>query len=275
MYIKEQYPKLDLLDSVSYQYIGRDGICHEESEEVLRENLIEVFVNEELTMKLVCIPQFLAELVLGRLLTEGMIDSADQVEQIYICECGTRARVLLKETKSIRREDTEDYIEVTPSCCTGNHILNRYFQSQEPVQPVDPIEWTAEQVFSLADRFAEGMPLHGKTWATHSCFLARGDELLFQCEDIGRHNAMDKAIGYALRHGVNLRECMVYSSGRIPTDMAIKAIRAGIPLLASKASPSREAVALAQEYNLTLVCAARRDRMKLFAGTPPVTNEKE
>lgn len=275
MYIKEQYPNLDLLDSVSYQYIGRDGICREESEEVLKEHLIEVFVNEELTMKLVCIPQFLAELVLGRLLTEGMVDSADQIDQIYICEYGTRARVLLKEAKSIRREDTKDYIEVTASCCTGNHILNRYFQSQEPVQPVIPIEWTAEQVFSLADRFAEGMPLHGKTWATHSCFLARGNERLFQCEDIGRHNAMDKAIGYALRHDINLRECMVYSSGRIPTDMAIKAIRAGIPVLASKASPSREAVALAQEYNLTLVCAARRDRMKLFAGTPPMTNEKE
>lgn len=275
MYIREQYPNLDLLDSVSYQCIGRDGVCQEESEPVLKEHLIEVFINEELTMKLVCIPQFLAELVLGRLLTEGMVDSTEQVEQIYICEYGTRARVLLKETKGIHREDVEDYIEVTPSCCTGNHILNCYFQSRDPVQPVIPIEWQAQQVFSLADRFADGMPLHGKTWATHSCFLARGDELLFQCEDIGRHNAMDKAIGYALRHGINLRECMVYSSGRIPTDMAIKAIRAGIPVLASKASPSREAVALAQEYHLTLVCAARRDRMKLFAGTPPVMKEKE
>lgn len=275
MYIKEQYPDLDLLDSVSYQYIGREGVCRAESEPVLKEHFLEVFINEQLTMKLVCIPQFLAELVLGRLLTEGMIRSARQVEQIYICEYGTRARVLLKETKKIRREDSKDYIEVTPSCCTGNHILNDYFQSQEPVQPVVPIPWRAEQVFSLADRFADGMPLHGKTWATHSCFLARGEELLFQCEDIGRHNALDKAIGYALRQDVDLRECMVYSSGRIPTDMVGKAIRAGIPILASKASPSREAVALAQEYNLTLVCAARRDRMKLFAGIPPVTNEKE
>ncbi len=272
MYIREQYPELDLLDSVSYQYIGREGACRKESEPVLKEHLIEVFVNEELTMKLVCIPQFLAELVLGRLLTEGMIASADQVEQLYICESGTRARVLLKEAKKINRKETESYIEVTPSCCTGNHILNRYFQSQKPIQPVVSIDWTAGQVFSLADRFADGMPLHGKTWATHSCFLALGDELLFQCEDIGRHNALDKAIGYALRHGVDLRKCMVYSSGRIPTDMAIKAIRAGIPVLASKASPSKEAVALAKEYNLTLVCAARRDRMKLFAGTAPVTN---
>ena len=49
----------------------------------------------------------------------------------------------------------------------------------------------------------------------------------------------------------------------------VKAIRAGIPILASKASPTAEAIALAKEYGLTLVCAARRDRMKLFAGTKP------
>ena len=132
-----------------------------------------------------------------------------------------------------------------------------------------PISWRAEQVFDLADRFHAGMPLHGQTWATHSCFLAKDGQLLFQCEDIGRHNALDKAIGYALRHGISLSRCMVYSSGRIPTDMAMKAIRAGIPILASKASPTAEAIALAKEYGLTLVCAARRDRMKLFAGTKP------
>ena len=132
-----------------------------------------------------------------------------------------------------------------------------------------PISWKAEQVFDLADRFHAGMPLHGQTWATHSCFLAKDGQLLFQCEDIGRHNALDKAIGYALRHGIPLSRCMVYSSGRIPTDMAMKAIRAGIPILASKASPTAEAVNLAKEYGLTLVCAARRDRMKLFTGTKP------
>ena len=58
---------------------------------------------------------------------------------------------------------------------------------------------------------------------------------------------------------------MVYSSGRIPTDMTMKAIQAGIPVLSSKASPTSEAIELAREYHLTLICAARRDRMKVFA----------
>lgn len=266
MYINEQYHDLTLLDNVSCQYIGRDGICRKETEPILREHLMDVYINDRLTMKLICIPQYLTELVLGRLLTEGMIESSQEVEHIYICEYGARAKVLLCRTG---KSASEDYVETTASCCTGNHLLNNYFVRQTPASPVTPVSWSASQVFALADRFAEGMPLHAQTFATHSCFLARQSELLFQCEDIGRHNALDKAIGYAIRHQINLKECMVYSSGRIPTDMVMKAIRAGIPILASKASPSREAVQLAEEYGLTLVCAARRDRMKLFAGTPP------
>lgn len=268
MYINEQYKDLTLLETTSYQYIGRDGAHQEESEPVLQEHLLDVHINGQLTMKLVCIPQFLAELVLGRLLTEGIIHTAEDVEQIYICEHGSRARVHLKDIK--RKNNKDEHIEITPTCCTGNHILNNYFQNQDPIQPVTPIPWETGWVFALADRFAQGMPIHGKTWATHSCFLAQRDDLLFECEDIGRHNALDKAIGYALRHGIDLKECIIYSSGRIPTDMAIKAVRAGIPLLASKASPSREAVTLAKGYGLTLVCAARRDRMKLFTGISPV-----
>lgn len=267
MHINEQYKDLALLESTSYQYIGRDGARRPGSELVLREHLMDVYINDQLTMKLICIPQYLSELVLGRLLTEGIVQSAKDVEQIYICEYGARARVYLSDPKY--KNTQTDFVEVTPSCCTGNHILNDYFQDQGPIRPVTPIPWRAEQVFALADRFAEGMPLHEKTWATHSCFLAQGDGLLFSCEDIGRHNAMDKAIGYALRNEIDLRACIVYSSGRIPTDMAMKAVRAGIPLLASKASPSREAVDLAKRYGLTLVCAARRDRMRLFAGTAP------
>lgn len=270
MYINEQYRDLALLDALPYQYIGRDGVCREEEEPVLSEHLMDVYVNDRLTMKLICIPEFLTELVLGRLLTEGMIRSAEDVEQIYICEYGSRARVLIKEAAD---KVSRDFVEVTPSCCTGNHILNNYFLNREKPAPVTSVPWKTAQIFSLADRFAQGMPLHGKTWATHSCFLAQGDTLLFQCEDIGRHNALDKAIGYALRNRIDLTKCIVYSSGRIPTDMAMKAIRAGIPILSSKASPSSQAIALAKEYGLTLICAARRDRMKLFSGTPPADPE--
>lgn len=285
-YINEQYHDLDLICGDEHAVIYRDGKTLIRQEAVLVEHLMDVYVNEVLTMKLVCTPENLAELVLGRLCTEGIITKTDDVEMLYVCEHGNRARVVLRceerggaENDSCRsylnlnpkRTDSDTdynagYVEITPSCCTGNHILNDDFVKAGEVKPVQAIRWKPEWIFDLADRFKQGMPLHNETWATHNCFLSMDGELLFQCEDIGRHNALDKAIGYALRNGADLTKCIVYSSGRIPADMAVKAIRAGIPVLASKAVPTREAIALAKKYNLTLIGAARSDSMKVYAG---------
>lgn len=267
MYINEQYHDLPLLETKEYRFISRDGQLISKQEQILKEHLIDVYLNDHLTMKLVCLPQYLTELVLGRLLTERIIDSISDIEQIYICEYGKRAKVYLNRTSKTLPQNTENnlFIEITPTCCTGNHILNDYFVSGQTPKTVPSINWKPDWIFQMADAFSDGMPLHSTTFATHSCLLARNGHILFSCEDIGRHNALDKVIGYALRNQIDLRECIVYSSGRIPTDMAMKAIYAQIPILASKASPTVEAIELAKEYHLTLICAARRDRMKVFS----------
>ena len=89
-------------------------------------------------------------------------------------------------------------------------------------------------------------------------------EILRRAEDIGRHNALDKVLGWALMQGIPLEECIVYTSGRIPVDMVMKVIRAGVPVLASKAMPTRESVLLAEEFGLSLIGAARKDSMVVF-----------
>lgn len=268
IFINDQSTGQKLLREADCLQLNRSGENEKRAGILLHEHLTDIYINERLTMKLVCIPEHLPELVTGRLLTEGIIRTAGDVKAIYICEYGTHARVYLKDTVS-KTGASDDFVELTPTCC-GNHILNDNFRTGQTLEPVAPIPWKASWIYSLADRFAEGMPLHRETWCTHSCFLAMEDRLLFQCEDIGRHNALDKAIGYALLHEIDLTRCVIYSSGRIPTDMAEKAIRAGIPVLSSKASPTREAVELAKQYGLTLVCNARRDSMKIYAGEPPV-----
>lgn len=261
MIIKELYRDLDLLSDKKYTFIGRSGEEKDEEEDVLKEHLIDVYINEKLTMKLVCIPQYLTELVLGRLMTEGIISCTDDVDSIYVCEYGTKARVMLKHKIS---EERADYVEVTQTCCTNNHILNDRFVKSADLKPVKPIFWKKEWIFNLADTFAAGMPIHEKTFSTHSALLAIEDRIIFSCEDIGRHNAIDKAVGYALRNNIDLTKCILYSSGRIPTDMTMKAIRARIPVFCSKAAPTGEAIEMAEKYNLTLICAARKDRMKQY-----------
>ncbi len=285
MKIRELYTEFqpETSKETEYRAVGSDGQTAIKRRSVLVEHAIDVYINNLHTMKLICISTQLTELVLGRLLTEGIISGAEDVEEIYICRYGKQAFVTLKEggedstepEQSFRREKDgegrltrdedipeakkaeEAYVELTPSCCTGNRILNDYFVKDLPLKKIEPIDWKADWIYALSKRFEEGMPLHSQTGATHSCFLMQEGKILFTCEDIGRHNALDKAIGYALRQGIDLKKCIVFSSGRIPTDMAMKAIQAGIPILASKASVSDAAIELAGEYGLTLLGKCR------------------
>lgn len=237
MIIDEQDAALPLVSNIPHQLIQRSGIPEEGTVPLLNEHTITVTVNGRSAMELVCVPQHLPELILGRLLTEGVIRGVEDVALLRIREGGHLAEV----------------------------TLNREFPAPQP-GVLTPIAWQTEWIFRLADRFAQGMPLHAATWSTHSCFLSREGTLLFSCEDIGRHNALDKVIGYALRNGIPLGQCIVYSSGRIPTDMAWKAICAGIPVLVSKAAPTAQAIDLAKRHGLTLICSARRDSMRKFCG---------
>lgn len=135
--------------------------------------MMDVYINDHLTMKLVCLPQHLTELVLGRLLTEQIITSSEDVDHIYICEYGKRAKVYLKNSAHSTQSSSDAFVEVTPTCCTGNHILNDYFVTSKEPQSLTPIFWKPEWIFHMADAFADGSPLHGITFATHSCILAQ------------------------------------------------------------------------------------------------------
>ena len=116
MHINEQYHDLPLLETQTYQFIGREGEILTKEEQVLNEHLIDVYLNDQLTMKLICLPQHLTELVLGRLLTEHIIQSIDDVEQIYICEYGKRAKVYLKQSQATDAKKNTSFVETTPTC---------------------------------------------------------------------------------------------------------------------------------------------------------------
>ncbi len=235
-----------------------DGSVTEEETALLREHELTVIVNETPVMKLVCTKQDLYELVLGRLLTTGLIEKAEDVAKIIFCRYLTEASVFLNKTVDFEKAPAEE-----KSCCTGNRVWYSGKDKTETKKLPKP-EFKAEWIFDLARQFEKDTLLHDRTLCTHSCTLAGKGEILFICEDIGRHNAVDKAVGYGLKAGIPLSECFLYTSGRIPVDMAEKAIAAGIPVLASKSVPTADAVELARKTGLMITGNARPVRMKLY-----------
>lgn len=230
-----------------------DGSFRVSQSKVQHEELLKIYVNDILTMQVGCSAGNLVELVVGRLFTEGLVGGVDEIDCLSICEKSMQATVYLNDrTANLAQRE----VETVPTCCTTNRTFNGYFRRGEELAKVEPVAWDLDLLFEVARDFAADTEQHRATNGTHSCRLANADGVRICCEDIGRHNALDKAIGAALIDGVDLRGCLAYTSGRVPVDMVLKAVRAGLPVLASKTVATDRAIELACAYDLTLLTRA-------------------
>ena len=135
--------------------------------------------------------------------------------------------------------------------------------------PAEPVEVLvdAEVLLTLPERLLRHQRLFGKTGGVHAAGLFSGTgELLCLREDVGRHNAVDKVVGWALREGrLPLRGTVLQVSGRASFELVQKASMAGIPVMSAVSAPSSLAVDLAEEAGVTLVGFSRGDRATVYA----------
>lgn len=219
------------------------------------EHLTAILVNGQPAFQVVCTPALLPQLALGRLLTEGWIESAEEVEQIAVCAEGWKINVYLTHPLQAGGPAARE----VASCCTDNLTLGSPVELR-PLRPVPQIKLEEAWVDELAAAMSAGLPLYRATRAVHSCLVMHRGQILCQCEDLGRHNALDKAVGCVMLEGIPLGECVLYTSGRVPVDMVRKAIRAGVPALVSKSMPTVQSLELAAEYGLQLLCGRKYPR---------------
>ena len=266
MKVKNLFHTAEVSKTVFDTAVDADGRIHREECRIVNEHMMDLYINEQLVLKLVCTPSNLTELVVGRMISEGYIISPDEIEYIYICSSGKRARVYLKDSEGTALK-LKSAVQEEPTCCTDNKVYLKNVNSSnaaEQILVLPKAEWKSEWIFKLANEFSSGSRIHRATQGTHSCYLSVRGEILFACEDIGRHNALDKAIGYAVMNGLQREICILFTTGRVPTDMVRKVVAARIPVLVTKAVPTDAAIEMAQAYNLTLICKAWPDRYEIF-----------
>jgi len=212
------------------------------------------------------------ELAVGFLLTEGIIEAADQVSLLRLAapkDGGRSNRVEIELTNSsFDLRDLERNFPSTSSCgvcgkASIDAIRVRGLQQPDPGFRVDP-----EVLCRLPDALRAEQAVFSRTGGLHAAALFDADgELMAVREDIGRHNAVDKIVGWALLQGhVPLSRNVMLVSGRCGFEIAQKALAAGIPILASVSAPSSLAVKLARELGLTLVGFLRGRRFVVYAG---------
>ena len=215
---------------------------------VVREFPLTITLNNKEVATLPCSPQNLKYLAAGFLASEGLINSHDDVARITVDRKKSTVRVKTKRNP--------------PTPCTQAEKID------------SDIEISASQVFALMDDFVQRSQLFKDTGGVHSAALADTENILVFSEDIGRHNAIDKVFGECLLKDIATAGRLLITSGRVSSEIMLKVARRNIPLLISKAAPTKLGVRLAQNLGVTLVGFARDKKMNLYASEWRVKGQK-
>ncbi|WP_127793095.1 formate dehydrogenase accessory sulfurtransferase FdhD [Agromyces sp. LHK192] len=236
------------------------------------------------------------DLAIGLLVSEGVVRRGDEVRGAIHCAeagAGVGARASGGDTSNsynVLDVALEPWAGPLPASAThaltmtsacglcGKDSIDAVRQASAHPVADDPVAVDASWLVTLPDRMREAQPLFERTGGLHAAALVDvgRDEVLVVREDVGRHNAVDKVIGWAVRHGrFPLTGTVLVVSGRAGFELAQKASMAGIPVMASVSAPSSLAVDLAEEVGLTLAGFVRGSSMVVYAGDERVRSGAE
>jgi len=208
--------------------------------------------------------------VAGFCLSEGIVDSPEDFNSLAFCD-GEDTNVVTVTLKAIRQEkisqilDRRGFVSQTSCGLCGKEIVKDLYQSIHPLS--DDTRLNIRKAFDCLDNLSHHQPLRQKTKAAHAAVLyTSGFELLSVAEDVGRHNALDKAVGKLFLDAKLEKAALLTLSSRISYELVQKAARARIPVLLAMSKPTSLAVELASELNMTLACPNDDTGLYVFCG---------
>jgi FdhD protein len=242
----------------------------EKKEDVVAEEApLHIFLNQTHYATILCLPNQLKELAVGYLLSEGVIRTVNEIQEIKVNKLGT-CRVRLKSEINLEKRilTAQPFARVVLSSCGSADywplpkLIDKLDLHRLPLGfrvKAEVVSEAVRQLTSIAEVFR-------KTGGVHvaALFTSEG-ELITYAEDIGRHNAIDKVVGTVALRNLSFSDKFLASSGRLTGDIVLKAARVGVPLLASLSAAVSSGVEAAHLTGLTLIGFVRGTRMNVFA----------
>jgi FdhD protein len=230
------YKSVDALKYTGREFRSvRDDVCREESHVL--------FLNGIQVVTLIASPSQLRELGAGFVVSEGL---ASGVEEVKVS--GNTIQVYAKAARLPQKKITES----SGGMSMGN----------PPQKVSSALTLTAEEVFHVISEIVSALWL--KTGGAHCSVLYSGGRLIAMSSDVGRHNTIDKVIGFAILNRIDLSLCILGCTGRQPAGMVTKAAHAGVPVIVSKAATTQKGIAIAEEAGVTLIGRVRENAFTIY-----------
>lgn len=239
----------------------QDGATVETS--VVVERPLTLFLNKREIVTMMTIGDYPEYLAVGYLVNQNMLRAEDEIVDIdYDDEIET---VVVRTRQETDFEDKLRKKTLTSGCAQGTvfgDLMERFEEVRLPPDAAMRTSW----LYALTRKINTAPSLYLEAGAIHGCVLCEADRPLLYMEDVGRHNAVDKIAGYMRLHDMSPAGKSFYTTGRLTSEMVIKTVQMGIPILASRSGFTAWGVDLARKAGLTLIGRARGKRFIVLSG---------
>ena len=235
------------------------------------ERALTIFLNGQEIVTAMTISDYPEYLAIGYLLNQNMLLPNDIVTAVDYDE---ELSVVVVRTKRKTNYEKKLKKKVQTSGCAQGTVFGDLMEALENIT-LPKAELRTSWLYALTQKINTTPSLYLEAGAIHGCVLAQRDEPLVYMEDVGRHNAVDKIAGWMFREKVSPADKIFYTTGRLTSEMVIKAVRMGIPILISRSGFTAWGVELARKANLTLIGRARGKRFVALAGEDRIVFDQD
>jgi len=235
------------------------------------ERALTIFLNAQEIVTAMTINDYPEYLALGYLLNQNMLQPDDIITGVDYDE---ELSVAVVRTERATDYEAKLKKKVQTSGCAQGTVFGDLMEVIENAK-LPPAELRTSWLYSLTHSINTTPSLYLEAGAIHGCVLAEKDRPLVYMEDVGRHNAVDKIAGWMFKHRVPAHDKIFYTTGRLTSEMVIKAVRMGIPIVISRSGFTAWGVELARKANLTLIGRARGKRFVALAGEDRIVFDQD
>lgn len=236
---------------------SKEEVC----DEVINEKPLTVFLNEKEIVTLLATPDNLEELAIGFIYSEGFLKKREDLISYKLEEKGI---IHIKQKGDSISEKLFSKRTITSGCGRGT-VFYSVTDSLGVKKIKSNLSISPSLVYRLMKEMQEHSHLFKNTGGAHTCAIADRDGIIFCREDIGRHNAIDKILGKCFLEGISLEDKILISSGRISSEITIKAAKRSIPIIISRAAPTSLSIEVAKKLEITLIGFVRGNKMNVYS----------
>jgi FdhD protein len=230
---------------------------------IIVERPVSLHVNGRLWLTFMCTPIDVEALAVGFLFTEGVLQNKGELQHVSLHPNGHMVEVWLD--KDVQKPENWRFT----SGCAGGVV-----SADKTIEKVPLVEGrlSVEEIINITAALLEHQGLYESVGGVHTSTLFDGPDQLIVCEDIGRHNTLDKLAGKMFLDEISGGNLVVATSGRVSSEMLQKAASMGVSVVISRTSPTSLSIQLAEEYQITLVGYARGKKFSVYTHSKQITN---